>query len=189
MYPDVGVPLWVGRGNVSGATRAPVRLAAITDGTSNTIAYAEIAHGKLSQAGCKATGSCDWECANWWADADYGSATMSGFYPPNFAIPQTYYATNNYVSPDGCDSVNIPANSALSYHPGGVNAAFADGSVHFIKSSISSWNSLAMKRIKASPVGWPGTTPNCTIPAGVTPGVWQALCTINGGEVISSDQY
>jgi prepilin-type processing-associated H-X9-DG protein len=79
--------------------------------------------------------------------------------------------------------------SCSSYHPGGVNAAFADGSVHFIKSSISSWNSLAMQRIKASPVGWPGTTPNCTIPAGVTPGVWQALCTINGGEVISSDQY
>jgi prepilin-type processing-associated H-X9-DG protein len=27
--------------------------------------------------------------------------------------------------------------SATSLHPGGVNVAFADGSVHFIKSSIS----------------------------------------------------
>ena len=26
-----------------------------------------------------------------------------------------------------------------SFHPGGVNAGFADGSVHFIKNSINSW--------------------------------------------------
>jgi len=186
MYPDVGVPRWV-NSQYSGATRSPVKLAAVTDGTSNTIGYAEIAHGKLSQYNCGAGGGCDWECANWWADADYGSATMSGFYPPNFSIPSTYYTTGFYLSPDGCDSVNIPDNSALSFHPGGVNAAFVDGSVHFIKSSISSWNSLSIKRIQASPPG--GTVPNCTIPAGTTPGVWQALCTINGGEVISSDQY
>ena len=34
--------------------------------------------------------------------------------------------------------------SASSYHPGGVNAVFADGSVHFIKNSISgvTWYSM-----------------------------------------------
>ena len=42
MYPDVGVPLWVNSNN-SGATRSPVRIAAITDGTSNTIGFAETA--------------------------------------------------------------------------------------------------------------------------------------------------
>ena len=30
---------------------------------------------------------------------------------------------------------------ASSLHPGGVNAGFADGSVHFIKNSINSWPS------------------------------------------------
>jgi prepilin-type N-terminal cleavage/methylation domain-containing protein/prepilin-type processing-associated H-X9-DG protein len=48
--------------------------------------------------------------------------------------------------------------SASSYHPGGVNALFADGSVHFVKNTIS----------------------------GVT---WYALGTIAGGEVISSDSF
>ncbi len=76
---------------------------------------------------------------------------------------------------------NIPTMSAsMSYHPGGVNCGFADGSVHFIKSSISSWNSLGITRINS---------PACTVPAGVQQGVWQSLSTINGGEVISSDPY
>jgi prepilin-type N-terminal cleavage/methylation domain-containing protein/prepilin-type processing-associated H-X9-DG protein len=48
--------------------------------------------------------------------------------------------------------------AASSYHPGGVNALFADGSVHFIKNSISA----------------------------VT---WYGLGTVAGGEVISSDSY
>lgn len=36
------------------------------------------------------------------------------------------------------------ANSASSYHPGGVNTVFADGSVRFIKDSISAvtWRAL-----------------------------------------------
>jgi prepilin-type processing-associated H-X9-DG protein len=187
MYPDVGVPPWVGNGP-PGSTRPPVRIAQITDGTSNTIGFGEIAHGKLSQFSCGVAGGCDWECANWWADADYGSATMTGFYPPNFPIPQSYYTTGLFMSPDGCDPGNIPTFSGLSFHPGGINAAFVDGSVHFLKSSISSWNSLAIKRIQ---VATASTNPaaNCTIPAGTRPGVYQALCTINGGEIVSSDQY
>ncbi len=48
--------------------------------------------------------------------------------------------------------------AASSYHPGGVNALFADGSVHYVKNTVSA----------------------------VT---WRALGTVQGGEVISSDQY
>jgi len=180
MYPDVGVPWWVGRGT-SGATRPPVKIASITDGTSNTVAYAETAHGLFEQAGGTSSGGSDFECGGWWADGDYGAETISSYYPPNMKIPATYYTNGVFQSPDGCDSGNIPTISSMSYHPGGVNCAFADGSVHFIKSSISSWNSLGITRITGSP--------NCTIPAGTVAGVWQALSTINGGEVVSSDSY
>ena len=48
--------------------------------------------------------------------------------------------------------------AASSKHPGGVNALFADGSVHFIKNTVS-------------------------------PVTWYGLGTIAGGEVISSDSY
>jgi prepilin-type N-terminal cleavage/methylation domain-containing protein/prepilin-type processing-associated H-X9-DG protein len=182
MYPDVGTPIWVNK--TAGATRAPVKLASITDGTSNTIAFAETAHGKFTKVNCSASGCCDWECAGWWADGDFTDATTSSFYPPNFPISSSYYnpAIGAFVSPDGCDYANIPTLGANSYHPGGVNVAFADGSVHFIKNTISSWNSLGIKRTK-------GVTPNCTIPAGILQGVYQSLSTINGGEVISSDSY
>jgi prepilin-type processing-associated H-X9-DG protein len=48
--------------------------------------------------------------------------------------------------------------SASSYHPGGVNALFADGSVHFLKNTVS-------------------------------PVTWRALGSVAGGEVTSADSY
>jgi prepilin-type processing-associated H-X9-DG protein len=48
--------------------------------------------------------------------------------------------------------------TSRSYHPGGVNTLFADGSVKFVKTSVNG-------------------------------GVWRALGTIAGGEVISGDSY
>jgi prepilin-type N-terminal cleavage/methylation domain-containing protein/prepilin-type processing-associated H-X9-DG protein len=180
VYPDVGTPTWAG-GN--GTTRPPVRYSNITDGTSNTMAWAEMGHGKYAQIGLDPTGCSDWSCTGWWADADYTDSTISSFYPPNYPIPSSYYTTGTFVSPDGCDfNWNIPTFSSNSFHPAGVNVGFADGSVHFIKSSISTWNSWNIKRVSTNAA-------NCTIPPGTIPGVWQALSTINGGEVISSDQY
>jgi prepilin-type N-terminal cleavage/methylation domain-containing protein/prepilin-type processing-associated H-X9-DG protein len=181
IYPEFGWPTYVRPGSSEG-TRSVVTIASITDGTSNTIAFAETCHGKFSQAGCKGSGSCDWECSGWWADGDYGNSTISSFYPPNLSIPATYYATNCWSF--SCDADNIPTLTSMSYHPGGVNCGFADGSVHFIKNSISSWNSLALSPKRATVNGI-----NCAVPAGTMQGVWQSLSTKNGGEVISSDSY
>jgi prepilin-type processing-associated H-X9-DG protein len=179
MYPDVGIPTWAGG---TGVTRQPVKYASITDGTSNTIAWAEMGHGIYSQFGISASGCCDWTGFGWWADADYGDSTISSFYPPNMPLPPSYYNAGVFQNADGCDTSNIPTISSNSYHPGGVNVGFADGSVHFIKSSINSWRSLNIAR---SNIGGA----NCMVPAGTIPGVWQALSTINGGEVVSADQY
>jgi prepilin-type N-terminal cleavage/methylation domain-containing protein/prepilin-type processing-associated H-X9-DG protein len=180
MYPDVGAPLSVANGSNTGATRSPTKYASVTDGTSNTVAFAEIAHGKFEQT----PNNYDYYGDGWWADSDHCDSTITGFYPPNMPIPASYYTSSNgWQNPYGCDYGDIPTLDAGSYHPGGVNAAFADGSVHFIKSSISSWNSLSIKRTTASS----GAT--CVLPTGIQQGVWQSLCTINGGEVISSDQY
>jgi prepilin-type N-terminal cleavage/methylation domain-containing protein/prepilin-type processing-associated H-X9-DG protein len=185
MYPDVGTP-YPASGTVGTVTRSPVRIANVTDGTSNTIAFVETCHGKYEQFGCTSGGCCDWEGGAWWADGDYDDSTITSFYPPNIPIPAAYYTTaggNGFMNPDGCDNGNsIPTMTSMSYHPGGINAGFADGSVHFIKSSISSWNWTSIKRTTVN--GLP-----CAIPAGVQQGVWQSLSTINGGEVISSDSY
>jgi prepilin-type N-terminal cleavage/methylation domain-containing protein/prepilin-type processing-associated H-X9-DG protein len=179
VYPELGTPTWVNSGSFG--TRSPVRIASITDGTSNTIAFAETAHGKFTQAGCGAGGGCDWECDGWWADGSFGNSQISSYYPPNIPILATYYTTGTWGG--SCDADNIPTISSMSYHPGGVNCGFADGSVHFIKNSISSWNSLGITRVTNSA----GAT--CTVPAGIQQGVWQSLSTINGGEVVSSDSY
>ena len=57
--------------------------------------------------------------------------------------------------------------SASSYHPGGVNAAYYDGSVRFIQNTINAGdpNTGKIKTSGASDFG-----------------VWGALGTINGGE-------
>ena len=116
MFPDVGAPATF---TTTGGTRSPVKIASITDGTSNTIAWAEQCHGKYEQTGCTSGGCCDWEGNGWWADADYADSTISSFYPPNMPIPGSYYATGTFVHPDGCDPSNIPTMTSNSYHPGG----------------------------------------------------------------------
>ena len=150
-------------------------IAAITDGTSNTMGQSE-----CSMSVMVAIDAADGPCWHWWASGNYGDTMFCTLYPMN---PQQ---TVRDVGGGGGGEIN---NDSVTYtpssnHPGGVNFSFCDGSVRFLKNSI---NSLPFNPATGLPTGysitsgiWSQTVPNA---------VYQALSTRSGGEVISSDAY
>jgi len=161
-----------------------VRVADITDGTSNTFLFGEHCHAKLlTYDGTYGNSDNSWQSGRWY---DTLFATL---YPLNPKVPPGVGFTsalgrNNYYYPT----------AATSLHPGGANFAFCDGSVRFIKNSINSWPTSNPGGPNGSllPNGVSYNNPTAysfTINAGTQPGVYQALSTRNGGEVISADSY
>ncbi|WP_250847247.1 DUF1559 domain-containing protein, partial [Aquisphaera insulae] len=158
-------------GLMPGASHSLVRLASITDGTSNTIAFSEHAHGLLSKDD---RSFFRW---HWWISGDYGDSTFTTFYPINIQKKKQSYPTitggNSFVQ------------CASSFHPGGANFAMCDGSVKFLKDSIQSWT---LDTKTGLPVGVTMSGTGYVTGAGFTgPGVYQALSSVRGGEVISAD--
>jgi prepilin-type N-terminal cleavage/methylation domain-containing protein/prepilin-type processing-associated H-X9-DG protein len=171
-----------------------VGLQGITDGTSNTFAFAERAHGKLLPS--------DINCWNWWSSGNYGDTMFTTFFGinpfnrPPFDINKGPLCATR-TGPD--EFVSSPS----SFHPGGANFGFCDGSVKYIKDSISSWV------INPATIGTPGSPSKTCMPIGLTAtalsgsgypvqytiavgtsiGVLQQLSSRNGGEVVSADQY
>jgi prepilin-type N-terminal cleavage/methylation domain-containing protein/prepilin-type processing-associated H-X9-DG protein len=145
-----------------------VTIASVTDGTSNTIMTGEFAYGKMNPA--------DLICWHWWTSANYGDTMFIAQYPMNPVVT-------------GGDDGSIFPISASSFHPGGAVFGFADGSVHFLKSSISSWTVPASYGgAFPAPIA-PGGPPYSLIPGSGSLPVYQALNTRNFGEVVSSDSY
>lgn len=160
------------------------KLTDVTDGTSNTLMLSEIVFrnkdravlgtGAVNIVGlqnnpalCRATYTSNAGTYNTgvgvnvyyagvrWND---GSTEFTGFntiLPPNSARCYT----------GGSNTVGVF--SAQSRHVGGVNAAFADGSVRFVSETINAGN-------QAAPEPTSGLSPY---------GVWGALGSMNGGEV------
>ena len=141
---------------------ASVRLAAVTDGTSNTVFTAECLQGKDNDVR-----GAVWTLAAMFVSRFTPNSTRDYYGvadPPGGGgdrIGQGF-CVNDPAAKLPCVDVPFPFldnySASRSRHPGGVNAGFGDGSVHFIKESIS-------------PVTWIG------------------LNTIQGGEVLSSDSY
>lgn len=156
-------------------TNSWVRLAAITDGTSNTLAYSESLRGPGSAGNYEVAAGTSPDVKRFLNNAGNGASSagacnspiaqsaikMGAWFAGNFEdgnMGNTALPPNTKIMDCTFHSSAAPWKSARSNHPGGVNAAFVDGHVAFAKDSVNA------------------TT-------------WRALGTRAGGEVISADAF
>jgi prepilin-type N-terminal cleavage/methylation domain-containing protein/prepilin-type processing-associated H-X9-DG protein len=144
-------------------------IARITDGTSNTMLYSEKANGAFTTS--------ESLCFNWWGDCVSGDTTFTTLYPIN-----AYKKVPNVADEYDYSWVE----GASSFHPGGANFAFADGSVRFLKDTIQTW---PFNPATGYPVGVTDNSGVYTLAPGTQVGVYQKLSTRQLGEVVSADQY
>lgn len=144
-----------------------VRLSSITDGTSHTMMVTEKASAALEVMDV-------WDpmqslLHGWWFVGNQADSLCTAFYPPNYSRRvRSSIATRSEVT-----------KSAASFHPGGLHALMADGSVRFLKETIDAAEPPRDIPSGPSPIGGSEPLPRL--------GVWQKLATRNGGEVISLD--
>ena len=149
-------------------TQSHTRLAEVTDGTSQTLAFGEHAYGLLDDDSAPF-----WF---WWYSGHWRDTLFT-----------TWRPMNPHRKIQGTTGLPFAVlESASSFHTGGCNFAFLDGSVRFLKDSIDSW---ALDPIDGRPIGVSFDPIQRRTVVGTRLGVYQALSTRNGGEVISADSY
>ena len=154
-------------------TNSATKIADITDGTSNTILVGERAHSILPLDQRQ-----EW---HWWFDAYYGDSLISSLNPINPLRKLKAVTSTGSITSALTDSFS-------SMHAGGVNVAFADGSVRFLKDTISSWP-VDPQTGKVLAVVSGGQNTAYVLDPAIPLGVFQALTTRRSGEVISADAY
>ncbi len=179
---DPCYPVWAAteKGVIVGDNK--ITIASITDGTSNTFMAGETAIGTLT------TNTASFIAQNqarWWQIGFWYSGEFDCEYPINAYknLNVSGWTTGGIVVTGDWTT----AEGACSYHPGGANFAFCDGSVKFIKETIASW--APYNPATGDPYFTYGATCGENYVGTVPPQVYQKLATRNGGEVISSDSY
>jgi prepilin-type processing-associated H-X9-DG protein len=157
-------------------------LAAVIDGTSNTIAFGEVGNGLIPIASGR-YGYGIWTYSGLNPGESSWFATMYGINPQK-RMPVT---TNNYISVFN-DGELVLGMSASSFHAGGANFGMGDGSVRFIKDTVGTLQyNPNTGNVPLNGMFYSGFN-TYGLSATMLP-VYQALSTISGGEVISADAY
>ncbi len=189
------------RGAFRSKDDANLDYAAITDGTSNTILVSEgtVAVGNSTQV---KTGMVyiDYYAHQHNGDVSFCVAARNGntFNTSNIwttqytrcrrwhhGYGQCYNAFHTILPPNSpsCGHEYHGLMAAASYHSGGVNAVYADGSVHFISETINAGDPSKGHTRAGALIGNfdNGTNPDPKSPYGI----WGALGTIAGGETVT----
>lgn len=146
-----------------------VRFGRITDGLSQTIVFGEKAHGLLSPQ--------DTPWFHWWPSGWPQDTMFTTWYGIN---PHRRFAASPFV---GWATLI----SASSFHPGGAHVAMMDGSVRFLKDTIDTWP--VDPQTGETGAYWDDVRQRMAFRPESRFGVYQALSTRNGSEVISADAY
>jgi prepilin-type N-terminal cleavage/methylation domain-containing protein/prepilin-type processing-associated H-X9-DG protein len=137
-----------------------ISLGSISDGSSHTLMVSEKCTTTFKQL--DSINPIYAIQSGWWFSCNEDNMLMTTYFPPN-AFKKSQASLGN---------VNARLHSASSLHPNGINALMADGSVRFIIDSIQSWPQNLNNWIPTGP-----------------PGVWQALGTRNGNELLGQSDY
>jgi prepilin-type N-terminal cleavage/methylation domain-containing protein/prepilin-type processing-associated H-X9-DG protein len=144
-FSDIGAPDAISISYKGTGTAEPtVGFQTITDGTSNTMFTSEVTVGQPKVVGSQ----YDLRGFSWWS---FG-AMFTGWLAPNSTLPDAMqssgYCSYPYLNNPPCtqaSSILLMWQAARSRHPGGVNVGMADGSVKFVKNSVSLivWRALS----------------------------------------------
>jgi prepilin-type processing-associated H-X9-DG protein len=143
---------WSGNGSKGAMVQnGPTQILSITDGTSNTTLYSELAGRNQSYttgnlATPYNTTTNQMPSGALWAESD-NRITVTG-------TTATGAASNSGTCVINCSNTS---GDIYAFHPGGANVAFADGSVHFLTSQIDVATLAAMVTRGGGEIT-PGTT-------------------------------